>query len=667
MPLENQHGIAEAFQPQPPPGARAADLRMLDPQAPDRLKDAYVAGQLRPELACLAGDFTANGKTELLRYYRRTGDWCLGDVDAVRTPSPLAWRQVGNTWQFGDLTRGAIRFFVGNFTGQAGSEALFYCGSDGNWWLGRLGSGARLDWSLIGNTAGFGDLTRAGIRFFVGQFTRRDRIQLLFYCAGDGNWWLGEHDAGALRWVFAGNAAGFGSLVRPAIRFFTGEFTDPGRTDILFYCANDGNWWLGSLATGQLQWTLASNTVGFGDLTRPAIRLFTDDFSGQGRTDVLFYCANDGNWWQGRFGEGRIGWSLAGNTAGFGDLTRASILLFTGRFSNGRCADVLFYCANDGNWWLGSFATRTLTWFRCANTAGFGDLTRHAIQFAGGDFGGDLRRDLLFHCQDDGNWWYGRLAGTSLEWRLGRAGEAVAGFLPSTSGLHFGNGYPDGTPYPILTLPVVGTIASGDAGDGLCGGFAFTVLDLYLSSPRRSPPTDTARPPPGTPRFNYLTQRLIDSFGPLPGLNNTAKLVDWIQSRSHDVEAPFMGPGLAHKMIKDEWPTIKADIDAGMPSPMTIVGPPGCGALDIPGIIVALGRSHQVLAYAYGIDGNRVELRIYDCNDPDNDHSTLAFDIGDPKHTLAIDAPDLSRHLGHAPRAFFRTLSYGYRTPSGAW
>src|SRR5258707_665913 len=57
----------------------------------------------------------------------------------------------------------------------------------------------------------------------------------------------------------------------------------------------------------------------------------------------------------------------------------------------------------------------------------------------------------------------------------------VPGFLPSQSGFHFSNNYPYGTPYPAVNLPIVGTIISGDAGNGLCGGFVMATLDLFRS------------------------------------------------------------------------------------------------------------------------------------------------------------------------------------------
>ena len=65
---------------------------------------------------------------------------------------------------------------------------------------------------------------------------------------------------------------------------------------------------------GKLNWSLAGNTTGFGQVWdgRP---FWTGDFTGDGKTDILFYFPGDGNWWLGRFDpNGGLSWNHAGNT-----------------------------------------------------------------------------------------------------------------------------------------------------------------------------------------------------------------------------------------------------------------------------------------------------------------------------------------------------------------
>ena len=247
---------------------------------------------------------------------------------------------------------------------------------------------------------------------------------------------------------------------------------------------------------------------------------------------------------------------------------------------------------------------------------------------------------------------------------------SVPGFLPSTSGFHFSNIWPAGTAYPVVNLPVLGAV-TGEAGNGICGGFVFAALDLFLHDPRLAPPanTDADRPQNPSPIFDYLVERLVDSFGtPAQGLGaNAARVVEWITTPGHDVTVSFYGAGLARRMIELEWPLIKADIDGGMPSPLNLVGGPERGRLDVTGTIDSLHHCHQVLAYAYELDGaGNLTLWVYDCNDPDNDQSTLTMHIaGDPRHTMAISGPSIEANMsgGMEIRGIFRS-QYQWRDPS---
>ena len=248
---------------------------------------------------------------------------------------------------------------------------------------------------------------------------------------------------------------------------------------------------------------------------------------------------------------------------------------------------------------------------------------------------------------------------------------SVPEFLPSRVGFHFSNSYPHGVNYPAVVLPVVGTIRSGDAGDGLCGGFVLAALDLFRHVPRLPPPphTDLEQPPAGSPIFNYLVARLLDSFGNITqGIAaNAARVVEWIQTPGHDVTISFYGPGLARRVVQQEWPNIKMDIDSGRPSPLNLVGGPERGQWDVTGIIDSLHHCHQVLAYAYQVDSaNNLTLLVYDCNDPFNDNSTLTLNIGsDPAHTIPIASPAISAAMtaGITVRGFFRT-DYSLHDPS---
>jgi hypothetical protein len=86
-------------------------------------------------------------------------------------------------------------FWIGDFTGNGRADVLFYFPGDGNWWLG-VHDGDQLLWRFAGNTSNFGQVWD-GRPIWIGDFTADGRADVLFYFPGDGNWWLGA--SGALR------------------------------------------------------------------------------------------------------------------------------------------------------------------------------------------------------------------------------------------------------------------------------------------------------------------------------------------------------------------------------------------------------------------------------------------------------------------------------------
>ena len=92
----------------------------------------------------------------------------------------------------------------------------------------------------------------------VGTFTGSERNELLFHYPESGEWWLGYFSNNQLHWQLANNSSGFGNVTdgRP---FWTGNFTGSGRTDLLFFSPVDKHWWLGYFTGTQLQWNLANS------------------------------------------------------------------------------------------------------------------------------------------------------------------------------------------------------------------------------------------------------------------------------------------------------------------------------------------------------------------------------------------------------------------------
>ena len=207
------------------------------------------------------------------------------------------------------------------------------------------------------------------------------------------------------------------------------------------------------------------------------------------------------------------------------------------------------------------------------------------------------------------------------------AGAVVPGFLPSTGGFRFANDFPH-VPLRSIGIPGVLAVPIGDASNGLCGGMAFAARDYFEAG--RTPPPETAVPGAG-PLYDYLVRRLLDSFSLPFGPSRYLELMNPAlpDGESFLSRLGWAPHGRAWRMVNDEWPKLRGDIDAGRLSPLGLVKVKSANPFD-------LGENHQVLAYGYDLTGSRLTLRIYDPNRPNRDDVTMALSIGDPAHPIAI-------------------------------
>ena len=201
----------------------------------------------------------------------------------------------------------------------------------------------------------------------------------------------------------------------------------------------------------------------------------------------------------------------------------------------------------------------------------------------------------------------------------------VPGFVPSTNGLHFDNSFPD---EPAVIIDVgVAKLPIGNAANGLCGGMVFAALDYWKQG---SPaPSETTPPPAGTPLFNYLVRRLIDSWDIPGGPLTYLKLMNPLLPDGDDHVGPFSVHGRGWRMAVREWPAIKSSIDAGNPCPLGLVKLKSANPL-------ALGHNHQVLAYGYDQTGTAITLWLYDPNQSNTDDVALRFDIARPSAPIPV-------------------------------
>jgi len=224
----------------------------------------------------------------------------------------------------------------------------------------------------------------------------------------------------------------------------------------------------------------------------------------------------------------------------------------------------------------------------------------------------------------------------------------VKGFLPSRSGLHFANNFPQ---VPLVQIPIGSvTIPLGDASRGLCAGMTLTVRDYFESGLLL--PADTTPPSAGT-LYNYIADRQIHCFDYSP-TGGALRQMELMNPLLLDIEPPIAPLGLHSRawiMVKEEWPKIKDDIDNNRLSPIALILIKSTNPHD-------LGKgNHQVLGYAYSLYENCVDIYVYDPNSPDDDNSILTLELGDPHSKILVTLPGYP-----SLNCFFRN-NYSKKTP----
>jgi hypothetical protein len=175
---------------------------------------------------------------------------------------------------------------------------------------------------------------------------------------------------------------------------------------------------------------------------------------------------------------------------------------------------------------------------------------------------------------------------------------------------------------------------------------ALTARDLWAAG--LAAPADQVTPPAdGSPRFRALVRRQVESL-------------DWMRVplRYLDYQAlrPDPPSGLARLLGREpprvdallrEWPRVRAGIDTGQP---TVLGLVRTAALSP----WALGRNHQVLAWAWETAPGRITIRVYDPNHPNRDDVELRVTVTAHEAQPWRDRISLEQSTGEPLLGFFR-------------
>ncbi|MCH6264573.1 hypothetical protein [Neobacillus citreus] len=221
-------------------------------------------------------------------------------------------------------------------------------------------------------------------------------------------------------------------------------------------------------------------------------------------------------------------------------------------------------------------------------------------------------------------------------------------FRPSTAGFKFGNSFPH---VPLKKFDIMGRqITIGNASYGLCGGMVFAVMDYFEAN--MPLPSNQAAPSAG-PLFDFIVNRQINSLNLPLGFIKYLYLMNPVLPDDETMASKIGAAphGRSWRMIINEWPRIKNDLDHGKLSPLGLVRVKSLNPFQF-------GKNHQVLAYGYHLNKNDLSINIYDPNYPNDDHVTISLNIENPASATTVVHSKSSGPI----YSFFRT-DYKFKRP----
>lgn len=339
-----------------------------------------TAGEPTPTATGLEGDFDGDGRTDVVRFDPRSGDWNVGistgdrmdvsrwsnfrtrtgwqshevgdfdgdgldDVMSYHTDTGRWWlnRSTGDTfvlqrWHTFRTNGGWTHHLAGNFDGDGTTDMASHHGATGRWWISTsTGSGFV---STLGATS---HADGAWQDHLVADVDGRGTDELVSFDTGNGDWVVHRMTRDGLSGATWGNfrtRTGWDEHL-------VGDFTGDGADDVASYHPGAGTWWVSTTTSpGTLDhahWESWKTRTGWSTH-------LVGDVHGDGRDDIVSYHPGAGSLWV-----------STSNSRGF-DGSRWDVLdtdvdwtpLLLGTFTGDDAADVAGFDPAASRWWVGA-------------------------------------------------------------------------------------------------------------------------------------------------------------------------------------------------------------------------------------------------------------------------------------------------------------------------
>lgn len=295
-------------------------------------------------------DFAGSGTASVLTFDAANQHWMLGQLVSQNA---IRFANVATTTNFLTTPGTGQPTFVADFSGLGQQQVLFYNPGDTAWWLGTLNSSCQLTFSSLGTVAPFKTYKCSSLTF-IGDFSGSGQAEVLTFDDGEYMWWLGQISAqGAISFTKVGTTRYFLSSPTTGQPTFIGDFSGCGQTQLFFNNPPDQTWWLGTLNdSAEFSFSQVAQAEPFSGYGQ-ASRTYIDDFSGQGRSEVLAFDSTNQHWHLGQISGGKFSFSLVAFPNYLIDPPNGPPT-FIGDFQGIGRKDLLLYDPGDNQWWMGA-------------------------------------------------------------------------------------------------------------------------------------------------------------------------------------------------------------------------------------------------------------------------------------------------------------------------